>query len=199
MDVRFCDEFDGGFGWIAAEPARMQRASHALAGPDGVWLVDPVDGSGVAERVEALGRPAGVVQLLDRHRRDCVHFAERYGVPLFVTPFDGPPGSPFESIRVVRAPGWKEVALWWAEQRALIVADALGTAPYFLARGDRLGVHPLLRLLPPRVLATLTPDHVLVGHGEGLHGAEAAPALRQAIATARRRSPSWLAGLFRSR
>lgn len=199
MDVRFCDEFDGGFGWIAAEPARVQRASHALAGPDGVWLVDPVDGHGVAERVEALGRPAGVVQLLDRHGRDCARLAERWGVPLFVTPADGPPGSPFESIRVVRAPGWREVALWWAERRTLVVADALGTAPYFLAPGERLAVHPFLRLMPPRALASLSPDHVLVGHGEGLHGTVATAALQRAIATARRRTPSWLVGLVRPR
>lgn len=197
MDVRFCDEYDGGFGWIAAEPARMQRASHALAGPDGVWLIDPVQGEGVFERVEALGPPAGVIQLLDRHDRDCAAFADRYGVPHFVTPFDGPPGSPFESIRVIRAPGWKEVALWWAETRTLVVADALGTAGYFRAPGDRLAVHPLLRLFPPRSLATLSPNHVLVGHGEGVHGPEAAPALRHAIATARRRTPAWVAGLFR--
>lgn len=199
MKVRFCDEFEGGFGWIAAEPARMQRASHALAGPDGVWLIDPVDGDGVAERIQSLGRPSGVVQLLDRHGRDCATIAERYGVPLFVTPFDGPPGSPFESIRVVRAPGWKEAALWWAERRTLVVADALGTAPYFLAPGDRLGVHPLLRLTPPRALANLSPDHVLVGHGEGVHGPDAAPALRRAVATARRRTPAWAAGLIRRR
>ena len=41
--VTFCDESDGGFGWIAPEPPWMQRASHALAADGGVWLVDPTD------------------------------------------------------------------------------------------------------------------------------------------------------------
>jgi hypothetical protein len=49
--------------------------------------------------------------------------------------------------------------------------------------------HPLLRFRPPRSLAGLEPEHVLCGHGEGVHGADAAEALRVALATARRRLP----------
>ena len=71
MDVRFCDEQEWGIGWIAAEPVFMQRCSHALVVDGKVWLIDAVAGDGVEERVRALGEPAGVVQLLDRHRRDC--------------------------------------------------------------------------------------------------------------------------------
>jgi hypothetical protein len=199
MDVMFCDEYEGGFGWIAAEPARMRRTSHALVNRGDVWIVDPVDGTGVAERIRELGRPVGVIQLLDRHRRDCATFAERYGAPLHDVPFDGVPGSPFETIRLLGAPGWKEVALWWAERRTLVVAEAIGTARYFLAPGEVLGVHPVLRMLPPRVLGSLDPEHVLFGHGAGVHGLAAAGALRTAIATSRRRTPAWLVGLFRSR
>lgn len=199
MDVRFCDEHDDGFGWIAAEPAFMRRASHALRAQDGVWLVDPVDGTGVCERIEGLGRPVGVIQLLDRHGRDCASLAERYGVPLHVTPFGGVPGSPFQAIRVLRAPGWKEVALWWPERRVLVVAESLGTAPYFRAPGEPVGVHPFRRLAPPRSLARFDAEHVLFGHGRGLHGSDAAGEVRRAVETARRRAPAWLAGLVRGR
>jgi hypothetical protein len=199
LELRFCDELDFGFGWIAAEPAYMLRASHALAHDSDVWLIDPVDGRGVDERVRALGRPVGVIQLLDRHERDCAALAERHGVPLHRTPFDGVPGSPFQLLRVIRNPLWNEVALWWAERRVLVVAEALGTARYFLAPGDELGVHPLLRMLPPRSLSRLEPEHILCGHGEGVHGPAAAVALRRAITGSRRRTPAWLAGLVTRR
>ena len=142
MDVRFCDEQEWGLGWIAPEPEFMQRCSHALAVEGKVWLIDVVDGDGVEERVRALGEPAGVVQLLDRHRRDCATVARRLGVPLHVTPFALVPGSPFQPLRIVRTRLWTEIALWWPERRVLVCGDALGTAPYYLAPRERLGVHP---------------------------------------------------------
>jgi hypothetical protein len=193
--VRFCDVTEWGVGWIAAEPAYQQRASHALADGGGVWLVDVVDGEGVEERVRGLGEPAGVIQLLDRHGRDCAALAERLGVPLHETPFAGVRGSPFDVLPIVRRRYWREAALWWAERRVLVVAEALGTARYFLAPGERLAVHPALRLFPPRALAGLDPEHVLCGHGAGVHGPDAASALRDAFGTSRRRIPRWLAGL----
>ena len=185
--TRFCDETDLGFGWIRDE--LLERCAHALEVDGRVWLVDPLDGEGVEERVRAAGEPAGVVQLLDRHGRDCAAFAERLGVPHHVVPRARVPGAPFE-WRVVRdRRGWREVALWWREPRVLVCGDALGTAGYFVARGERLGVHPLLRATPPRAaLEGLTPDHVLCGHGEGVHE-DATPALHEALATARRRLP----------
>jgi hypothetical protein len=199
---RFCDELGSepgwGFGWIAAEPARMQRASHALADGGRVWLVDPVDVDGLDERVRALGEPAGVLKLLDRHARDSAALAARYRVPL-LTPREAGPvdGTPFLAHLVVSVPGWRETALWWPERRTLVVAEALGTASYFLAPGERLGVHPVLRLFPPRSLAGFEPEHVVCGHGEGVHEA-AGEALRDALAGSRRRAPGWLRGLVRS-
>jgi hypothetical protein len=191
MEVRFCDEQEWGFSWIALEPAFMQRCSHALADAGKVWLVDVVDGEGVEERVRALGEPAGVVQLLDRHRRDCATIARRLGVPLHVTPFQVVPGSPFQPLRVVRTRLWTEIALWWPERRVLVCGDALGTAPYYLAKGDRLAVHPLLRPLPPQRLGGLEPAHILCGHGEGIHQ-RTGEALDVALATSSRRIPAWL-------
>lgn len=198
MTGRFSDALPFGFGWIADEPAVLQRASHALVDEGRVWLVDPVDVDGLDERVRAAGEPAGVLQLLDRHKRDGNALAARYGVPLHHVPSAGAPRAPFEVLRAVNLPLWREAALWWPERRTLVVADAMGTAPYFLAPGDRLGVHPFLRLLPPRQLARLAPEHVLCGHGGGLHGSEAAEALHEALRSSRRRTPSWLGSVIRS-
>ena len=199
MRTRFCDELPFGFGWIADEPPRLERASHALVDDGSVWLVDPVDDPALDERIAAAGRVVGVIQLLDRHGRDAAALAARYEVPLHVAPLDDVPGSPFRVLRTVDFPKWREAALWWPEHDTLVVADALGTASYFLAPGETLAVHPLLRPFPPRSLGKLAPEHVLCGHGEGVHGARAAPALREAMSSARRAIPRWLVGLVRSR
>jgi hypothetical protein len=194
--VRFqpCDELGFAFGWIADE--LLQRCSHALVDGGRVWIVDPLDGNGVEERVRAAGEPAGVLQLLDRHNRDCRELAARLGVPHHLVPHAPVDGAPFE-FRVVRdGRWWKEVALWWPESRVLVCADALGTVPEMRVRGETLALHPLLRVAPPRrAFAGLEPQHVLCGHGAGVHGDEAAPAVREALATARRRLPrAWLQG-----
>jgi hypothetical protein len=191
---RFCDEFEHGFGWLAEDDKRG-RTSHVLVAAEGVWLVDPVAWSEGEKRAGAAGEVRGVVQLLDRHSRDCAEVARRLRVAHHVVPADGVPGSPFEAIPVVRFPGWREVAIWWPDERVLLVPDALGTLPYFRAPGDRIGVHPLLRAFPPRALARFEPSRILCGHGEGIHEA-AAPALVEALATARRKLPAaWLRGL----
>jgi hypothetical protein len=192
--VRFCDEFDGGFGWIVDDEL-LRRCSHALVVDGRVWLVDPVDGDGVDERVRAAGEPAGVLQLIDRHNRDCRRVADRLGVPLHVVPVELIDGAPFEFLVVRKGWWWKEVALWWADRRVLAVGDALGTIGYFVAPGERLGVHPLLRPIPPRRrLGHVSPEVVLCGHGEAIVGG-ADPVFREALSTARQRIPRVLAGL----
>ena len=192
MSVRFADESEFGFGWIESE--RMQRTSHALLAHGSVWLFDVVDWPGLDDRVRELGAPAGVVQLLDRHNRDCAAVARRLGVPHHVVPRQLP-GTPFELRPVVQLRVWREVALWWAERRLLLVADALGTIPFFRAGAEPAGLHPMLRLRPPPSLRGLEPDHLLVGHGEGVHHQPAA--LENALTTGRRRIPRWLVGLPR--
>ena len=145
-----------------------------------------MEGGGVDERIRALGEPMGVLQLLDRHGRDCAAFARRFGIPHFVVPSLP---VPFELRVVCSRRWWREVALWWPEPRVLVCADALGTVGYFVAPGERLGMHPLLRPMPPRTaFEDLAPRHVLCGHGEGVHD-DAAAALEEALATARRRLP----------
>jgi hypothetical protein len=188
--MRFCDETEWGFGWLQDE--RLARCSHAVLAEGRVWVFDPVDSPGVEERISALGEPAGVIQLLDRHRRDSAALAERLGVSLHETPFDGVPGAPFDPVPIVRHRLWREVALWWPEEKVLLCGDALGTVGYFAAAGELVGVHPLLRLTPPKALSRFAPRHLLCGHGEGVHGDAAAPALAEALATARRRLPSAL-------
>ena len=197
MSVRFCDEFDHGFGWQADE--FLQRTSHAVLAGGRVWIIDPIDAEGIDERISSLGEPAGVVQLIDRHGRDCEAVARRLGVHLHVTPLYGVVGAPFETIAVSRLPLWREVALYFSAERVLVCGDALGSLGYFRAGDEPFGVHPLLRLAPPRrAFGGLEPEHLLFGHGEGVHGAEAGPALHEALATARRRLPQALLGSLRA-
>lgn len=188
------DEQGDGFGWEAVE--RMRRTSHALCIDGRVWLIDPLDAPGVEERVRALGEPAGVLQLLDRHGRDCAAWAERLGVPL-VRAWEGVGEAPFEVLPVCDNRFWHEVALWERQTRTLICADVLGTVPFFRAPGEPIGMHPLLRFSPPKSLLRVAPDRVLVGHGEGL-STGAAVAVHEAVVTARRRLPRALVSAARS-
>jgi hypothetical protein len=190
VELRFCDDFGAdGFGWIVDEA--MTRTSHALAADGTVWLVDPVDWPDAIERALAFGEPAGVIQLLDRHNRDCAALAERLGVPHVVAP-DELPESPFAFVPVMRWKRWRESALWWAETRTLVTADALATNRFYTAGKAPIGVHVLLRLRPPRALGEFEPERILVGHGESLHGPGTTEALRDALRTSRRRLPGVL-------
>jgi hypothetical protein len=189
---RLVDEWEDGFGWVADE--RLGRTSHAFRAGGRVWLTDPVDAPELEERVRALGSPAGVLQLLDRHRRDCATWARRLGVPHLCAWRDD---VPFAALRVRRNRLWREVALWHEPSRTLVCADALGTVGYFCAPRDRVGLHPLLRPFPPHSLGTVEPARILCGHGPGIHD-DATDALREALSTARRRLPAALLGLLRT-
>jgi hypothetical protein len=189
VELRF-DEFEHGLEW-APEGERLARTSHAVVARDRVWLTDVVDGPGLDERIGALGSGshAAVIQLLDRHSRDNAAVAERLGVPLHVTPFSKVEGAPFVVLPIVTWRFWREIALWFAEERILVCADALGSLGYFRGRDEPFGVHPFLRLFPPTQLGRLEPEHVLFGHGRGFHGPNAQQALREAFAKPRRRLP----------
>ncbi len=180
--IKSWDEYPFGLSWVIDEP--LERTSHALLSNGRLWLVDPVDAPGAIDRVRELGEPAAVLQLLDRHNRDCAAVAERLGVPHVKVP-DTIPGSPFEAIPVLRFPGWQETALWWPEQRALVVAEVVGTVLPYTGGQAPVGMHIFLRATPPGRIRGRQPEHLLVGHGSGVHGPEAAPALEEAYERAR--------------
>jgi hypothetical protein len=188
-----------GLSWMPDPSESMQRACHALLLGDGVWVIDPVEVDGLEERIAAVGEPVGVVQLLDRHNRDCAPLAERLGVPHHRLPFDGVEGAPFEPVQLTRNKLWNELALWAPSDRALIVAEAVGTTPAFRAGSERVGVHPMLRWLPPRKLGAYEPIHLLTGHGTGMHGPDTPEALRDALDGSRRRFPQAMISMIRPR
>ena len=199
------DRFDGGVGWIAHPEETMQRASHALEVDGEVWIIDPVDAEGVDDLLAEFGEVAGVVIGLDRHKRDAARVANRHDVNVYLPRW-------FEGVaREVDAPIvryddeladtgieahvmndsrlWQEVALFDPVDRTLVVPESVGTVEYFLAGDERLGVHPMRRLLPPRAeLGGFDPERILVGHGLGIH-TDAARVLADALEGSRRRTP----------
>jgi hypothetical protein len=174
------------------EPSAMARAAHAVRENEHVWLIDPFDDPAALSAAAELGEPSAVIQLLDRHNRDCAAIADRLGVPLLRLPATVA-GSPFEVVKVVSQRWWTELALWWPAERALVVAEAVGTAPAFRL-GRELGVHPMLRITPPGVLQAFSPDIILVGHGPAIESG-GAPALSEALANARLDTPKLLLAL----
>ena len=142
---RYCDGFvrEG----LRIVDGSLTRSSHALAANGSVWLVDPIDRPDAVDRALALGKPAGVIQLLDRHDRDCTMLAERLGVTHVVAP-DALAGSPFTFVPVMRWRRWRESALWWPDARRglAVTADALGTNRFYTAGKAPVAVHLLLRL-----------------------------------------------------
>ncbi len=216
------DRYDGGVGWLAYPDEGMQRASHAITTPgDGegdtepdVWVIDPVDAPGVDELLAEFGTVAGVICCLDRHLRDSGTVATRHDVAVHVPGWmDGveadlsAPVERFEgtvadtdirSISVLNrdVPPWQEAGLFDGE--TLYVAESVGTAEYFRAGDEPLGVHPMLRLFPPRrVFDDVRPERVIVGHGQGVDD-RAATALREALTSSRRRAPKAYAGALKS-
>jgi hypothetical protein len=198
------DRWMGGIGWIAHPEETMERASHALATGDGVWLVDPIDAQHVGDLIEEYGEVTGIVVLSNHHTRDADVFAERYDVPVTVpgpmTDIAGDINSPtdrlgvggaigeYELIEVARSgSAWQEYALYDGE--TLVLSESVGAADYMRVGDERLGVMLLRRLTPPRdPLGTLSPKRVLSGHGPGVHE-NATAALKEALSTSRRRFP----------
>ncbi|MBZ6494558.1 hypothetical protein [Natrinema longum] len=199
------DRFDGGVGWIAYPEETMKRASHALEIDGEVWVFDPVDAAGIDELFAEFGDVAGVVVMLDRHKRDAAAIANRHDVPVYVPRFfegvseelDAPVArfddeladTGLQAFPVVDNRFWQEVALYNPADGTLIVPETVGAADYFLAGDEELGVHPMLRLNPPReALRNVAPERVLVAHGPGVMAAAARP-LEDALAGSRKRTP----------
>lgn len=198
------DEFEGGFGWIAHPGETMRRASHAIVDDGDVWLIDPVDAAGLDRALADFVDVAGVVVLFHYHRRDAAAVADRHDVPVYlpegmtaiddadvsapVERFDDRLGETGYYLREVAASRiWQEWSLYDGE--TLVVPESAGTADYFVAPGERLGVSMMRRLTPPReALGGLDPDRILCGHGRGIF-AGAAAELERALVESRRTAP----------
>jgi hypothetical protein len=209
---REIDRFDGGVGWISYPDERMQRASHALTVDGDVWLVDPVDAEGLDDLLADLGEVVGVVVLLDRHERDAASLARRHDVAVHLPTWmkDTARGFsvPVEPIRTELAdtgyrvrrlldtPFWKEAALW-NDDGTLVVPEAVGTADYYTTDEERLGVHPMVRLFPPRRLRGFAPERILLGHGAGITS-DTRSTLDDTLRGSRRRAPQLYAETARA-
>jgi glyoxylase-like metal-dependent hydrolase (beta-lactamase superfamily II) len=190
----------GSFAWIADAGDPMTRSSCAVVVDGGCLVVDPVDVPGLDEALSAIGPVLGVVTLLDRHQRDAAILATRLGAERLLPLGLGGSGlhiAGVEERTVSDRRIWHESLLWLPDRRLLVCAETLATADAFLLRADdRLGMHPLARIRPPRrAFAGIDPLVIAVGHGPPLRDG-ASEALRQTLRTARRSLPRHWARLL---
>ena len=201
------DRWDGGASWVAHPDETMQRASHLLvdsSAPDDLaYLVDPVDIDGLRSLVDEYGSLAGIVLLLDRHTRDVEMLANSLEVPVMIpawmsrmeetlsVPVErlGDRLGGYRVLTVVDNRLWQEAALYNPDSRVLLAPESLGTASYYRAPAERVGVHPARRITPPTALGEYPVDHLLTGHGPAVHS-DASSAVREAISGSRSRAPS---------
>ena len=181
----------GSIAWIADPDERMQRASVALVVEGGClrlrsrWMP-----TASMTLLAGIGQVLGVCRCSIATAATPLSLAARHGAPR-LTPSELGRSTAYPEIEtreVYRARRWHETAVWLTDRRLLIVPESVGTVPFFLAHpGDRLGIHPLARVKPPRAaLAGLDPDTIAVGHGAPVIGAAAAD-LARALRSARAR------------
>lgn len=204
--------FDDVCWWLADPLETMQRASCALDVGERRLAVDPVDCEGLDEELAADGGLDGVVVLMDRHSRDARTIAARHEVPVYVpagaeriaAAVGGPvaeldpilEGSSLELIPVTSGRLGEELALWRSADGTLIVPESLGTADHFTAGGERVGVHPMMRLWPPREpLMGLSARRLVTGHGRPIVDLDDGE-VDASLAAARRRLPrAWIGAI----
>ncbi len=207
------NRWERGVSYIPYPDEMMVRASHALKTDAGVFVVDPIDVDGIDDLFAEFGDVAGVVILLDRHKRDSAAVANRHDVSVYIPEWmsgveediDAPvermhrqlPGTDYGVHKIIKNTFWQEAALYGDEDDTLVVPEAVGAADYFLAGDERLGVHPMLRLFPPKKLSRLDPERVLVGHGEGVMEG-AAEDIAYALRGSRGRTPGLYAKNLKS-
>jgi hypothetical protein len=209
-DLAVVDRFDSGVGWIAYPDEAMRRASHAVESDGELWVFDPVDAEGVDDLLaEFDAEVGGVVVGLDRHERDAAAVATRHDVAVHVPAWmdgvaddlDAPVErfddeiADFAVERLVDNPFWQEAVFF--DGSTLFVPEALGTVDYFRTADEIVGVHPMLRLFPPRSLREYDADRLLVGHGEGI-SVDVGRGIREAVDGARGRAPTLFVDNLRS-
>lgn len=208
--IQVVDEWDGGVGWLAHPDEDGERISHAVVGNDGIWVFDPLDVPGVDDLLANVGNVVGIAVFSNHHSRDAAVFAERYDLPVHVptwlesaqkkvdapvVEFDGTLGkSGFVFERIDPIPMWTEAIGYRESDRTLYVPDILLTARSATVGDERLAVNLFLRPFPPQSsFENVTPEQIIVGHGEGIfEGAK--HALTTAFSTAR---PRFLRGIVK--
>lgn len=211
VDPHF-ERFDDVCWWLADPTESIQRASCALDLGDLRLAVDPVDCAGLDAALDADGGIDGVAVLMDRHSRDARSIAARHGVPVFVpaeadaiaaavggpvAPLDDElAGTTIELRRVSSGRLGEEVALWRPDDATLVVPESLGTSPQFTAGGERIGVHPMMRLWPPKAaLGGLEARRLVTGHGRAIADLDPGE-IDASLHAARRRLPrAWIRAL----
>jgi len=209
--VEVVDEWTDGVGWMAHPNEEARRASHALRGTDGVWVFDPLDGPGVDEALADLGEVAGVAVLSQFHARDAGELAARHGVAVHVPAwmdrvadavdapverYEAPAGewvalgdSDIEVQTVNPTVAWREVVARRPTDGTLRVPDMLSSVPEMTVADERVGCYFVHRFVPPRdAFEGVDPNRLLFGHGAGVTD-DAAAALDDALADARRNLP----------
>lgn len=209
---REVDRWSGGVGWIAHPDEEGERASHALVGESGVWVIDPVDAPGVDDLIAEFGEVAGVAVLSSYHARDAGALARRHDVAVHVPPWmdriqtlvdapirrEGPVLGPlgFETTRVEPLGLYGEAVAYRERDGTLYVPDLLSSGSGYPVGDERVGVMLGSRPFPPReVFDGMEPDRILFGHGEGVFE-DATAALEEALNGARRRFPRAVAANF---
>jgi len=203
--ARQIHEFDGGVSWIAHPGEGGQRASHAIRGDDGVWVLDPLDAPNVDDIIAQVGDVVGVAVLTSWHARDAGTVADRHDVAVHVPEWmrrvearvDAPlkqyslaPGeSGFRTLACRPFPLWDEVFLYDDRSDTLVIPDSMATVDYSLVGDERLGLQWFRRPQPPKQLHGLEPARILVGHGQGVT-TDAPAALARALDGARRQFPN---------
>ncbi len=192
--------FPGGFAWFAHPDELAERSSTAFAEGGRVWLIDPLRADGLDAEVATLGKVTGVIITFVGHDRDVAWLANYYDVPVYfprhigrlrlnarVEQVEGRvPDSPLQLLPSVGRGllAWfRDTAVWWPEQGAMAIGDAVNSAAYTVQPGERLAVHPWRRFSPPTELLTIRPQRIYSGHGPSVTEG-AALALEQAVRTA---------------
>lgn len=203
-DYEEIDSWKNGFGWIPHPEETGRRASHAVTGDRGVWIIDPLEAPGVKDEISELGEVAGVAVLSNWHTRDAGIFAESFDVSVHIPEWmdrveervDAPVENYSEGFdprfsvrRCEPIPLWREAIAYNETDGTVIVPESLGTASGYTVKDERIGVPTILRLFPPRKqLEDVEPECILVGHGEGIFE-DAPDALEKALGESRRRFP----------
>ena len=202
---REIDRWSGGVGWLAHPDEAGERASHAVVGDDGAWVIDPVDAPGIDDLLAEFGEVAGVAVLSSHHARDAGRVATRHGVAVHVPrwvdrvaervgapvePFDTRLGATgFEFTAVEPLSLYRGAVAYRERDGTLYVPDLLSSGSAYPVGDERVGVMLGLRPFPPRdVFAAMEPERILFGHGEGVFEG-AAGALDEALDGARVRFP----------